>query len=59
MVLKCEECDQASDEKARNWRTFVAWDPRDDEPAYVVTYCPLCAEREFGSLRASSASYDG
>jgi hypothetical protein len=36
--------------RAQRWRAFIVCDMDDDdeEEPYVVTYCPECAEREFG-----------
>jgi hypothetical protein len=44
----CAECAVEAPADARGWRAYVADDPRDDEPPDVATYCPECAEREFG-----------
>jgi hypothetical protein len=58
MRLRCEECAQVSDEAARGWRTFLAPDPDDGEGApMLATYCPVCADREFG-LHPSWTSMD-
>ncbi len=54
--LRCEECARLSVRAARGWRTYLAPDP--DEPdaeQMLATYCPTCAEREFG-LRTAGAS---
>ncbi len=45
LIPSCVECDArwlAADEK--RWRAYLT----DDEPPEVVSYCPDCAEREFG-----------
>lgn len=49
MRLRCQECDQSSDDAARGWRTFIAPDPDEPEAGpMLATYCPSCAAREFG-----------
>jgi hypothetical protein len=53
-LLLCEECEAATAEFERGWRTYIADDP--DEPSVeplVATYCPTCAVREFGPLPAA------
>ena len=40
--LGCVECGCTSDQEARGWRTHLTFD---DE---LATYCPSCAEAEFG-----------
>jgi hypothetical protein len=55
-VLRCEECGAKADEKARSWRTFLGYDPREDDFPAGVTYCPDCAEREFGPVASGAAS---
>lgn len=48
-MLCCEECRCVSDD-ARDWIAKVV-EGDDEEPIaapYVITYCPTCAEREFG-----------
>jgi hypothetical protein len=47
--LQCEECWRLS-EDAAGWIAKVV-DPDDDPDveSYVVTYCPDCAEHEFGA----------
>lgn len=46
--MSCEECDAPADCSAKGWRTYLAYDPREDEIPYAVTYCPACSAREFG-----------
>ncbi len=41
-VLVCAECSKRSELSARGWRAFLAVDDQ------VASYCPECAEREFG-----------
>jgi hypothetical protein len=51
MPLECQECRLLSDEEARGWRMYRADDP--DDPfadPLIASYCPDCAEREFGPL---------
>lgn len=55
--LSCQECLRDSDDEARGWRTYVADDPDElDAEPIVASYCPDCAEREFGPLRTRRAS---
>jgi ribosomal protein L44E len=42
-VLECVECGAHSDGHASGWRAYL-----DDDAVEVWTYCPACAEREFG-----------
>jgi hypothetical protein len=47
VVLRCEECEGVS-EDALGWIALLINDEEEpDEDAYVVTYCPECAAREF------------
>ena len=48
-------CEPQSDDGACGWSAYIA-DPREDEPPFVVAYCPWCAEREFGSFSATRDS---
>jgi hypothetical protein len=45
LIPRCAECEAhwlpADQER---WSAYLT----DDEPAEIVFYCPLCAEREFG-----------
>jgi hypothetical protein len=47
----CAECDAFAGDGAAGWRAFLAYDPREDEQPLTVSYCPLCARREFGATR--------
>jgi hypothetical protein len=47
--VRCEECGREADNQARGWRALLAVESEADGSLYVVTYCPECAEREFGS----------
>ena len=50
MQLACEECDGVTDE-AHGWIAKVAEDDDElDTHLCVVSYCPTCAEREFGFI---------
>jgi hypothetical protein len=52
MQLECQECRLLSDEEARGWRMYRADDPDDPFAApLIASYCPDCAEREFGPLQ--------
>lgn len=42
--LVCAECGKQADEQAECWRAYFT----DDEPKEIRTFCPDCAEREFG-----------
>jgi hypothetical protein len=46
--LHCIECETVSDERARGWRAYVGGGFDGDE-VEVGTYCPACAEAEFGT----------
>ena len=46
--LKCCQCCTVSGE-TRSWRAYLT----DDGPAAIAVYCPVCAEREFGSNAAT------
>jgi len=50
--LQCVECGAESDELATGWRAYyLAGEPDDDEnKTQLITYCPECAEREFGAF---------
>lgn len=52
--LECVECRTLSDEGARWWRAYRIDDPSEGELPALAFYCPICAEREFGSLDHSS-----
>jgi hypothetical protein len=47
-LLRCIECDATSDAGAESWRAYIAFLEEDGEPPEVVSYCPSCAEFEFG-----------
>jgi hypothetical protein len=42
--LVCEECGREWVEPVEGWRIYLT----DDDPPQPVTYCPVCARREFG-----------
>jgi hypothetical protein len=44
--LVCAECGAVSEPEARDWRAYL------DEDGQAVTFCPECAEREFGEACA-------
>ena len=60
--LECVECRTVSDATAWRWRSYRIDDPTEDEEPALASYCPVCAEREFGSLRNSwghESGHDG
>ena len=50
MKLRCEECSLTT-ELARGWRAMIDDDEAPETDAYVVYYCPSCAQREFGQSK--------
>jgi hypothetical protein len=46
--MRCEECRREADDLARDWRAMLAEEWETDGSVYVVTYCPVCAERAMG-----------
>jgi hypothetical protein len=52
--LTCAECGTHSDEQAKGWRTYHAVEELTDDD-YLLSFCPACAMREFGSLRTRRA----
>jgi hypothetical protein len=57
--LRCVECAQLSVGAARGWRTFLAPDPDEPDAEHMLaTYCPACAEREFGLHTAGASATD-
>lgn len=50
-MLKCVECGATVDEHTPNWRAYIAQPIEDDDGEFVITYCPACAEREFGPFQ--------
>jgi hypothetical protein len=42
--LVCVECGRGWVGPVERWRVYVT----EDDPPELVTYCPACAEREFG-----------
>lgn len=47
-LLNCVECGAESDQLATGWRAYVAPEREDEPEGELVTFCPDCAEREFG-----------
>lgn len=47
--MRCEECETETTGTAKGWRAYIA----EDQPPFVVIYCPTCALREFGQRFAS------
>jgi hypothetical protein len=46
--MRCAECDRVAPLGASGWKAEIGDDPRDNDPAEVVLFCPECWEREFG-----------
>jgi hypothetical protein len=42
--LVCVECGREWVGPVERWRVYLT----EDDPPVLVTYCPVCAEREFG-----------
>ena len=42
--LVCVECKREWVEQTQRWRVYLT----DDDPPKPVTYCAVCAKREFG-----------
>jgi hypothetical protein len=43
-TLTCQECRDEWTDAQERWRLYVTF----DDPAETLTYCPACANREFG-----------
>lgn len=41
-ALTCANCGTVADKGAKGWRAYL------DDDGQAVTFCPGCAEREFG-----------
>jgi hypothetical protein len=50
-IQTCVECRRPWLLEGERWRAYHGCDVC-DEPLKLVFYCPACAEREFGGLRA-------
>ena len=50
LSLRCEECEAVSVNGAEGWRSYLAFDPREDDHSVAVSYCADCARREFGPI---------
>jgi len=48
-MLRCEECGGEGNDDARGWLVLSVRDVEEVDPPFEVVYCPVCAEREFGS----------
>ena len=55
-MLCCAGCSAVSDEGC-GWRLLFAFDS-EEQREILVTYCPTCAEREFGARRSMSIRDD-
>jgi hypothetical protein len=51
--VHCAECGAKADDLARGWRAYLG--EEDDGSLMVATFCPECAEREFGGETAIEA----
>jgi hypothetical protein len=59
-MLRCVEC-RTVDDRGHGWRPLLVPpdldpDEYEDGSAFVVVYCPACAEREFGPVRRTAGS---
>ncbi len=52
-MVECEEC-RSTSELGEGWRAMIGFCPEEDEAPFVVIYCPVCAESEFGPVRRAS-----
>jgi hypothetical protein len=48
--LICAECGTVSEGEVEGWRAYTAGGlgGEEDPDPFVVSFCPACAEREFG-----------
>jgi hypothetical protein len=52
-MLRCEECGKLGEASMKGWRPLLGVDIDDeDAPERAYSFCPDCAEREFGPPRA-------
>lgn len=49
--IACEECRRVWTDPRERWQVYLS----EDEPSVPVSYCPGCAEREFGEGRGAGA----
>ena len=47
-LLRCIDCGVESDWFAAGWRTYLLTAVKGEYETEVLTFCPDCAEREFG-----------
>ena len=47
-LLRCAECRVESDLFATRWLAFILKGVEGESDTEVLTFCPECAEREFG-----------
>jgi hypothetical protein len=47
-MLRCEECRREAGADSRGWVAYRVEDPDEPGRTFVVVYCPVCADREFG-----------
>ena len=57
MALVCCECGRESDAAAKHWRAYHVLEQLSDDET-VMTFCPDCAERQFGSRPPTSRHDD-
>jgi len=56
-VLECQECGCVT-EDAKGWVSLIVDDSDEfDFEEYVVSYCPLCADREFAYVAVRGFPY--
>jgi hypothetical protein len=48
-TLRCEECGAHGADSAPGWLVLHVRDAEGVDAPFEVVYCPVCAEREFGS----------
>jgi hypothetical protein len=51
--VRCQECRAEADELALGWRAYRGDGSDEGEEPFLLFYCPVCAEREFGPFPAA------
>jgi hypothetical protein len=55
--MRCAEC-KCTSERAEGWIALLGRDPDDDDaPAEVISFCPVCAAREFFMAAKQAETY--